>query len=87
MENCKFEDFTLFFKLQVGLIPDEKLVNMLGLALSADTKRTIRSTREIIESGIEPLVLITQLASLITNNLAGSYIQSTWSDENIYFIL
>ena len=42
-----------------GPIPDEKLVNLLGLALSANAMRTVKSTREIIQSGIEPLVVIT----------------------------
>ncbi|VFQ60311.1 unnamed protein product [Cuscuta campestris] len=57
----------------VGLIPDEKLVDLLDLALSADTVNTVKSLREILESGIEPLSLMSQLAAIITDILAGSY--------------
>ncbi|PKU79276.1 protein STICHEL-like 3 [Dendrobium catenatum] len=58
----------------VGLVSDEKLVDLLDVALSADTVDTIKSLREIIEAGVEPLALMSQLATLITDILAGSYI-------------
>ncbi|GLJ28707.1 hypothetical protein SUGI_0565810 [Cryptomeria japonica] len=57
----------------VGLIPDEKLVDLLDLALSADTVNTVKSLRELMEAGVEPLALMSQLATLITDILAGSY--------------
>ncbi|CAA3011857.1 STICHEL-like 3 [Olea europaea subsp. europaea] len=57
----------------VGLISDEKLVDLLDLALSADTVNTVKNLREIMESGIEPLALMSQLATVITDILAGSY--------------
>ncbi|XWS12473.1 hypothetical protein CRYUN_Cryun37aG0091600 [Craigia yunnanensis] len=56
----------------VGLISDEKLVDLLDLALSADTVNTIKSLRVIMEAGVEPLVLMSQLATVITDILAGS---------------
>lgn len=58
--------------LQVGLISDEKLIELLDLALSADTVNTVKNLRQIIESGVEPLALMSQLATLITDILAGS---------------
>ncbi|THG19930.1 hypothetical protein TEA_021551 [Camellia sinensis var. sinensis] len=58
---------------QVGLISDEKLVDLLDLALSADTVNTVKNLREIMESGVEPLALMSQLATVITDILAGSY--------------
>ncbi|OAY78687.1 Protein STICHEL-like 3 [Ananas comosus] len=58
----------------VGLVPDEKLVDLLDLALSADTVNTVKSLREIMESGVEPLALMSQLATIITDILAGSYV-------------
>lgn len=58
----------------VGLVSDEKLVDLLDVALSADTVNTIKSLREITEAGVEPLSLMSQLATLITDILAGSYI-------------
>ncbi|XP_031130897.1 protein STICHEL-like 3 isoform X2 [Ipomoea triloba] len=57
----------------VGLISDEKLVDLLDLALSADTVNTVKSLREIMESGVEPLALMSQLATVITDILAGIY--------------
>lgn len=65
------KDFTVV--LQVGLISDEKLVDLLDLALSADTVNTVKNLRDIMESGIEPLALMSQLATVITDILAGSY--------------
>ncbi|XP_019169377.1 PREDICTED: protein STICHEL-like 3 isoform X2 [Ipomoea nil] len=57
----------------VGLISDDKLVDLLDLALSADTVNTVKSLREVMESGVEPLALMSQLATVITDILAGSY--------------
>ncbi|CBI30725.3 unnamed protein product, partial [Vitis vinifera] len=57
----------------VGLISDEKLVDLLDLALSADTVNTVKNLREIMETGVEPLALMSQLATVITDILAGSY--------------
>ncbi|KAG8365572.1 hypothetical protein BUALT_Bualt18G0119400 [Buddleja alternifolia] len=56
-----------------GLISDEKLVDLLDLALSADTVNTVKNLRDIVESGVEPLALMSQLATVITDILAGSY--------------
>ncbi|KFK31528.1 hypothetical protein AALP_AA6G124300 [Arabis alpina] len=57
----------------VGLISDEKLVDLLDLALSADTVNTVKSLRIIMETSVEPLALMSQLATVITDILAGSY--------------
>lgn len=58
----------------VGLISDEKLVDLLDLALSADTVNTVKNLREIMEAGVEPLALMSQLATIITDILAGTYV-------------
>uniref|UniRef100_A0A1D1XWY9 DNA polymerase III subunit gamma/tau n=1 Tax=Anthurium amnicola TaxID=1678845 RepID=A0A1D1XWY9_9ARAE len=58
----------------VGLVSDEKLVDLLDLALSADTVNTVKRLREIMEAGVEPLALMSQLATIITDILAGSYV-------------
>ncbi|KAM1154150.1 hypothetical protein FF1_036539 [Malus domestica] len=57
----------------VGLISDEKLIDLLDLALSADTVNTVKNLRMIMETGVEPLTLMSQLATVITDILAGSY--------------
>ncbi|KAG6483546.1 hypothetical protein ZIOFF_060194 [Zingiber officinale] len=58
----------------VGLVSDEKLVDLLDLALSADTVKTVKSLRGIMETGVDPLALMSQLATIITDILAGSYV-------------
>lgn len=61
------------YVLQVGLIYDKKLVGRLDLAPSACTINVVKNLREIIESGLEPLALMSQLATLITDILARSH--------------
>lgn len=58
----------------VGLVSDEKLVDLLDLALSADTVNTVKNLRQIMNTGAEPLALMSQLATIITDILAGSYV-------------
>ncbi|MCO5554892.1 hypothetical protein L7F22_008430 [Adiantum nelumboides] len=55
----------------VGLISDDKLAKLLEWALSADTVNTVNTIRELMETGVEPLALTSQLAVFITDILAG----------------
>ncbi|XP_062181614.1 protein STICHEL-like 3 isoform X2 [Phragmites australis] len=57
----------------VGLVSDDKLVDLLDLALSADTVNTVKTLRDITETGVEPMDLMSQLATIITDILAGTY--------------
>ncbi|KAJ1688016.1 hypothetical protein LUZ63_019406 [Rhynchospora breviuscula] len=57
----------------VGMISDDKLVDLLDLALAADTINTVKKLRQIIETGVEPLALMSQLATVITDILSGNY--------------
>lgn len=59
--------------IQSGLIPDEKLVELLDMALAADTVNTVKGMRALLDAGIDALSLVAQLASLITNILAGTF--------------
>ena len=68
-----YNEWIFFVVLQVGLVSDEKLVDLLDLALSADTVNTVKNLRDFMESGVEPLALMSQLATAITDILAGSY--------------
>ena len=68
--------------MQIGLIPHEKLVDLLNFALAADTENIVKTTREIIDSGIRPLTLVSQLAELITDILASGCI-SAEAQENL----
>lgn len=57
--------------LQNGVVSDAELLDLLYLALSSDASNTIKKARELIGSRIDPLQLISQLAGLIMDILAG----------------
>ncbi|PIA44112.1 hypothetical protein AQUCO_01700020v1 [Aquilegia coerulea] len=63
----------------VGLVPHNKLLDLLTTVLSADTIKTVRSTRELIASGVQPQSILSQLASLITDILSGASAIATTS--------
>lgn len=48
-------------------------MDLLDYALSADTVNTVRTMREVLASGVEPLSLVSQLGALITDILVGSH--------------
>eukprot|EP00252_Welwitschia_mirabilis_P008462 TRINITY_DN20311_c0_g1_i1.p1 TRINITY_DN20311_c0_g1~~TRINITY_DN20311_c0_g1_i1.p1 ORF type:complete len:1191 (+),score=210.62 TRINITY_DN20311_c0_g1_i1:511-4083(+) len=55
-----------------GIISEEKLLDLLEMALSANAASTVRRVRELLGSGIEPMALMSQLATLIMDILASS---------------
>ncbi|CBI29623.3 unnamed protein product, partial [Vitis vinifera] len=57
----------------VGVVSDEKLLELLELAMSSDTAETVKRARELMDSGVDPIVLMSQLASLIMDIIAGTY--------------
>ncbi|KAH7299862.1 hypothetical protein KP509_24G034100 [Ceratopteris richardii] len=57
----------------MGLVSNEKLVDLLDFALSADTVNTVRYLKDLMVSGVQPLTLMSQLACFITSLLAGGY--------------
>ncbi|XP_061357282.1 protein STICHEL [Gastrolobium bilobum] len=57
----------------VGVVSDEKLLELLELAMSSDTAETVKRARELMDSGVDPMVLMSQLAGLIMDIIAGSY--------------
>jgi hypothetical protein len=57
--------------IQVGLLPEEKLYEFLNVALSPDSTRTVNYVRDFMRSGVDPSALVSQLANLITDILAG----------------
>ncbi|KAJ1403249.1 P-loop containing nucleoside triphosphate hydrolase [Sesbania bispinosa] len=54
-----------------GVISDDELLDLLDLALSSDTTNTVIRARELMRSRIDPLQLVSQLANLIMDILAG----------------
>ena len=57
--------------LQSGVVSDDELLDLLYLAMSSDASNTVRKARELMGSGVDPLELTSQLASLIMDILAG----------------
>ncbi|KAK2976297.1 hypothetical protein RJ640_030290 [Escallonia rubra] len=55
----------------IGVVSDEELLDLLDLALSSDTSNTVRRARELMRTRIDPMQLISQLANLIMDTLAG----------------
>ncbi|KAJ6800183.1 protein STICHEL-like 2 isoform X4 [Iris pallida] len=55
----------------VGVVSDKELLNLLDLALSADTTNTVIRARDLMSSRIDPMQLISQLANLIMDILSG----------------
>ncbi|XP_050257322.1 protein STICHEL-like 2 isoform X3 [Quercus robur] len=61
---------TLTYEL-IGIVSDDELLDLLDLALSSDTSNTVIRARELMRSRIDPMQLISQLANLIMDILAG----------------
>ncbi|KAI5062254.1 hypothetical protein GOP47_0022793 [Adiantum capillus-veneris] len=57
----------------VGCASDDRILSLLDAALIADTVNTVRRARDLIDSGMEPLSLMSRLATVITDILAGSF--------------
>ncbi|KAK1276375.1 hypothetical protein QJS04_geneDACA016774 [Acorus gramineus] len=57
----------------VGIVSDEKLLDLLEIAMSSDTAETVKRSRELMNSGVEPMALMSQLAALIMDIIAGTY--------------
>lgn len=61
------------FLMQIGTVSDDDLLDLLDLALSSDTSNTVRRARELMKSRVDPMQLISQLANLIMDILAGRW--------------
>lgn len=69
----------------VGIVSDDELLELLTLALSSDTSNTVKRARELMRSRIDPMQLISQLANLIMDILAGKF-QESVSDVKRQFL-
>ncbi|KAJ4845332.1 hypothetical protein Tsubulata_042326 [Turnera subulata] len=69
----------------VGVVSDDKLLELLGLAMSSDTAETVKRARDLMDSGVDPMVLMSQLASLIMDIIAGTYgvVSANHSDSSL----
>ncbi|XP_062116072.1 protein STICHEL-like 2 [Humulus lupulus] len=56
----------------IGIVSDDELLDLLDLAMSSDTSKTVIRARELMRSRIDPMQLTSQLANLIMDVLAGN---------------
>ncbi|KAG1331242.1 protein STICHEL [Cocos nucifera] len=63
---------TYCVNFQVGVVSDEKLLDLLEIAMSSNTAETVKRSRELIDSGVDPMALMSQLAGLIMDVIAGT---------------
>ena len=71
--------------MQIGIVSDDELLDLLDLALSSDTSNTVRRARELMRSRIDPMQLISQLANLIMDILAGKCQEGTSEVRRNFF--
>lgn len=57
----------------VGVVSEENLLDLLEIAMSSDTAETVKRSRELMDSGVDPMALMSQLAGLIMDIIAGTY--------------
>ncbi|KAL6905479.1 hypothetical protein ACP4OV_003080 [Aristida adscensionis] len=57
----------------VGVVSEERLLDILEIAMSSDTAETVKRSRELMDSGVDPTALMSQLAGLIMDIIAGTY--------------
>ncbi|RWW05637.1 hypothetical protein GW17_00031068 [Ensete ventricosum] len=57
----------------VGVVSDDKLLDLLEIAMSSDNAETVKRSRELMDSGVDPIALMSQLAGLIMDIIAGTY--------------
>ncbi|KZV14696.1 protein STICHEL-like [Dorcoceras hygrometricum] len=57
----------------IGVVSDDKLLELLELAMSSNATETVIRARELMDSGVDPIVLISQMATLIVDIIAGTY--------------
>ncbi|KAF7842836.1 protein STICHEL [Senna tora] len=69
----------------VGVVSDEKLLELLELAMSSETSETVKRAREVMDSGVDPMILMSQMASLIMDIIAGSYTVIDAKPGDLYF--
>nr|KAJ0215672.1 hypothetical protein LSAT_V11C300152530 [Lactuca sativa] len=71
--NEKDEDASEAGNELVGVVSDENLLELLELAMSSNTAETVKRARELMELGVYLIVLMSQMATLIMDIIAGTY--------------
>ncbi|KAL8554980.1 hypothetical protein ACS0TY_002966 [Phlomoides rotata] len=69
----------------IGVVSDEKLLDLLELAMSSNATETVIKARELMDTGVDPMVLMSQLATLIVDIIAGTYPSSVDGKRDSFF--
>ncbi|XP_073287607.1 protein STICHEL-like isoform X1 [Primulina huaijiensis] len=56
----------------IGAVPDERLLNLLELAMTSNAAETVKRARELMNAGHDPVVLTSRMATLIVDIIAGT---------------
>ncbi|EPS63935.1 hypothetical protein M569_10847, partial [Genlisea aurea] len=66
----------------MGVVSDEKLLELLEIAMSSNAMETVIRSRELLDSGIDPTVVVSQMASLIVDIIAASHRCAAAAEES-----
>lgn len=69
----------------MGVVSEDKLLELLELAMSSNATETVRRSREVMDSGVDPLVLISQLVTLIVDIIAGTHLSVDAKHNDSFF--
>ncbi|PWA49370.1 AAA-type ATPase family protein [Artemisia annua] len=67
------DQLSLLGKRTTTDVVNELLMELLELAMSSNTADTVKRARELMDLGIDPMVLMSQMAKLIMDIIAGTY--------------
>ncbi|PWA53163.1 AAA-type ATPase family protein [Artemisia annua] len=67
------DQLSLLGKRITNDVVNELLMELLKLAMSSNTADTVKRARELMDLGIDPMVLMSQMAKLIMDIIAGTY--------------
>ncbi|PWA91134.1 AAA-type ATPase family protein [Artemisia annua] len=67
------DQLSLLGKIITTDVVNEVLMELLELTMSSNTADTVKIARELMDLGIDPVVLMSQMAKLIMDIIAGTY--------------
>ncbi|XP_073155995.1 protein STICHEL-like [Henckelia pumila] len=69
----------------IGAVPDERLLNLLELAMTSNATETVKRARELMNSGHDPVVLTSRMATLIVDIIAGTFLNVDSKNNYSFF--
>ncbi|KZV47382.1 protein STICHEL-like [Dorcoceras hygrometricum] len=69
----------------IGAVPDERLLNLLELAMTSNATETVKRARELMNSGHDPVVLTSRMATLVVDIIAGHFLDIDPKNNDSFF--